>query len=82
MTQKGIYAAPDDIRANRDRKDIGKLVVLDCAKSIVHFFDVHPDTDIADIDKNYIRRLGFHTSECSWMVGRNVDIVKHKGMLK
>lgn len=54
------------------------LVILNYNTSEVHFYKCSPD---ASIDEDYIRKLGHHPSECSWMFGEFIDIVKHKGIL-
>ena len=54
------------------------LVILDYSNSTVHFYKVDND---ANIDENYIEKLGFNTNECSWMFAEDIGIIKHKGVL-
>ena len=54
------------------------LVRLDENNSTVHFYKVDND---ANIDENYIEKLGFNTNECSWMFAEDIGIIKHKGIL-
>ena len=54
------------------------LVILDYNNSTVHFYKVDND---ANIDENYIEKLGFNTNECSWMFAEDIGIIKHKGIL-
>ena len=56
-----------------------KLVILEFNTLSVHVYNVDKD---ANIDEEYISNLGYHTSECSWMFGEEIDIVHHKGILK
>ena len=55
------------------------LVILDYNNSTLHFYKVDND---ANIDENYIEKLGFNTNECSWMFAEDIGIIKHKGILK
>ena len=54
------------------------LVILDYNNSTLHFYKVDND---ANIDENYIEKLGFNTNECSWMFAEDIGIIKHKGIL-
>ena len=45
----------------------------------VHIYDVAPD---ADINEDYIEKLGFSLNTCSWMFSPRLDIIHHKGVLK
>ena len=54
------------------------LVILDYSNSTVHFYKVDND---ANIDENYIEKLGFNPNECSWMFAEDIGIIKHKGIL-
>lgn len=54
------------------------LVILDYNNSTLHFYKVDND---ANIDENYIEKLGFNTNECSWMFAEDIGIIKHKGVL-
>ena len=56
-----------------------ELVIIDYNKLAVHFYKVDSD---ANIDENYIEKLGFNPNECSWMFAESIDIFKHKGILK
>ena len=55
------------------------LVILDYSNSTLHFYKVAND---ANIDENYIEKLGFNTNECSWIFAEDVEVIKHKGILK
>lgn len=55
------------------------LVILDYSTLSVHFYKVDSD---ANIDEDYIIKLGFNTDECSWMFAEDIEIIKHKGVLK
>ena len=54
------------------------LVILDYSTSTVHFYRVDNN---ANIDENYIEKLGFNPNECSWMFAEDIGIIKHKGVL-
>ena len=56
-----------------------KLVILEYSTQTVHVYNVDPE---ANIDEEYISNLGFHTSECSWMFGEAIEIIRHGGLLK
>ena len=55
------------------------LVILDYNTSSVHFYKVDND---ADVDYDYIDKLGFNPDECSWMFAEDIEVIKHKGILK
>ena len=55
------------------------LVILDYSTLTVHFYKVDSN---ADIDYDYIEKLGFNPDECSWMYAEDIDIFKHKGIIK
>lgn len=55
------------------------LVILNYSTSSVHFYKVDNN---ADIDYDYIEKLGFNPDECSWMFAEDIEIIKHKGILK
>lgn len=55
------------------------LVILDYSTASVHFYKVDND---ADVDYDYIEKLGFNPDECSWMFAENIEVIKHKGILK
>ena len=56
-----------------------ELVILDYSNSSVHFYKVDNNTNIND---DYIENLGFNTNECSWMYAEDIDVFKHKGIIK
>ena len=53
------------------------LVIIEYNTLSVHFFKVSTD---ANIDEDYIRKLGFNPNECSWMFGEYIEVIKHKGI--
>ena len=55
------------------------LVILDFNNATVHFYKVDKDTNIND---DYIEKLGFNTNECSWIFAEDIEVIKHKGVLK
>lgn len=55
-----------------------KLIVLNYETTTVDIYDVSPE---ADVDEEYVQNLGFNTNMCSWMVGDDMEIVHHKGIL-
>ena len=55
------------------------LVILDYNNSTLHFYKVDNN---ANIDENYIEKLGFNTNECSWMFAEDIEVFKHKGIIK
>ena len=55
------------------------LVILDFNNATVHFYKVDKDTNIND---DYIEKLGFDTNECSWICTEDIEVIKHKGILK
>ena len=55
------------------------LVILDYSNSTVHFYKADSNADIND---DYIEKLGFNTNECSWMFAEDIEVIKHKGILK
>ena len=55
------------------------LVILNYNTASVHFYKVDNNTNI---DEEYIKILGFNPDECSWMFAEDIDIIKHKGILK
>ena len=54
------------------------LVIIDYSTLSVHFYKVDSD---ANIDEDYLEKLGFHTNECFWMFAEDIGIIKHKGVL-
>lgn len=55
------------------------LAILDYSTCDVHLFYISPD---AVVDDEFIVNIGFNPDECSWMVGENVGVTLHKGLLK
>ena len=55
------------------------LVILNYNTSTVHFYKVDSNADIND---DYIEKLGFNTNECSWIFAEDIEVIKHKGILK
>ena len=55
------------------------LVILDFNNATVHLYKVDKDTNIND---DYIENLGFNINECSWMFEEDIEVFKHKGILK
>ena len=55
------------------------LVIFNYSTASVHFYKVDNN---ADLDYNYIDKLGFNPDECSWMFAENIEVIKHKGILK
>ena len=55
------------------------LVILDYSTASVHFYKIDND---ADVDYDYIEKLGFNPDECNWMFAEDIEIIKHKGILK
>ena len=56
-----------------------ELVILDYSNSSVHFYKVDNNTNIND---DYIEKLGFNPDDCSWICAEDVEVIKHKGILK
>ena len=55
------------------------LVILNYNTASVHFYKVDNN---ANLDYNYIDKLGFNPDECSWMFAEDIEVIKHKGILK
>ena len=55
------------------------LAILDYSTQDVHLFYVSPGTEV---DDEFIVNLGFNLDECYWMIGDNVGVILHKGLLK
>ena len=55
------------------------LVILDFNNATVHFYKVDND---ADINYDYIEKLGFNPDDCSWICAEDIEVIKHKGILK
>ena len=56
-----------------------KLVILEYSTQTVYIYNV--DSGV-NIDEEYISNLGFRISECAYMFGENIQIVRHKGLLR
>lgn len=54
------------------------LVILNYNTASVYFYKV----DNTNIDEEYIKILGFNSDECSWMFAEDIEVIKHKGILK
>lgn len=50
------------------------LIILDYCNGTVHIYNV--DSNII-VDERYIIDLGFNLSNCEWMCGKNIEIIKH-----
>ena len=59
-------------------KNIEKLIILNYASRQVHIYMVDSS---ADIDEEYIEKLGHNADECSWMFAEDIEIISHKGIL-
>ena len=55
------------------------LVILNYSNSTVHFYRVDPN---ANINYDYIEKLGFNPDDCSWICAEDIEVIKHKGILK
>ena len=55
------------------------LVILDYNTLTVHFYKIDSNADIND---DYLEKLGFDTNECSWIFAEDIEVIKHKGILK
>ena len=55
------------------------LVILDFNNATVHFYKVDNDTNIND---DYIEKLGLNPDDCSWICAEDIEVIKHKGILK
>ena len=51
-----------------------KLTILDYCNASVDIYDV----DTEDVDEEYLKRLGYKASECSWMVSNDVNIQRNE----
>lgn len=56
-----------------------KIVILDYTTATVDFYDVDSD---ADINEEYIEKLGYNTNNCEWMFGEEMQITFHKETLR
>lgn len=55
------------------------LVILDFSTGEVNIYNVDSD---ANIDEEYIRKLGYSPSCCQWMFSQNLKINHHSKILK
>ena len=55
------------------------LVILDYSTLTVHFYKIDSNADIND---DYLEKLGFDTNECSWIFAEDIEVIKHKGIFK
>lgn len=52
-----------------------ELIVLNYALNEMHIFLVSSEINV----ENYIEKvLGFNLDECSWMISKNLKIIKHR----
>lgn len=58
-----------------------KIVILNFGTSDIKIHIYNVDLS-ADIDWDYIKTLGFDPDECIWYFATNIDIKKHKEILK
>ena len=49
-----------------------ELVILDYSNSSVHFYKADIN---ADLNYDYIAKLGFNPDSCSWMFAEDIDII-------
>lgn len=58
-----------------------KLVILEFLVQdvAIHIYDIKPE---ADVDEDYIRKLGFNPDYCSWYFGCNAEVINHKEVLE
>lgn len=56
-----------------------QLIILDYSIPSVHFYNIASEVEV---DESYIHSLGFHTSNCAWMFGRNIEVNVHNEVLK
>lgn len=56
-----------------------ELVILDYSTGSVHFYKCKEDISI---NEDYIKKLGFNPSSCSWMFTDDIAVYKYKGELK
>lgn len=55
-----------------------RLTILDYSTCELHVYRINPDIIVDDM---YIDKLGFHVSECEWMISDKIDFITHKGIL-
>lgn len=53
-----------------------KLAVMNYITQEIHLFDVDTDRDIE------LSELGFRDSDCHYMFGEHIPIIRHKGIIK
>lgn len=59
--------------------DMKTLVILSYSTSEVHIYKI--DKNIEEVNEDFISKLGFHPSECSWMVGNKINVIDHIGVI-
>lgn len=52
-----------------------QLVILDYTNATVDIYDIDPEVDITD---DYIDSLGHNPNNCFWMIGENIEIIRHR----
>lgn len=64
-----------------ERDNLEKLVIVEnLGQDInIHVYSIDPD---ADIDEDYISKLGHDTSCCIWSFGTSYNITIHKEVLR
>ena len=56
-----------------------QLIIFDHSIPSIHFYNVASEINI---NESYIHNLGFHTSNCDWMFGENVEVNVHNEVLQ
>lgn len=56
-----------------------QLVILDYTNATVDIYDIDPEVDITD---DYIDSLGHNPNNCFWMIGEDIEVIKHRYLLK
>lgn len=59
--------------------DMKTLIILCYSTSEVHIYKI--EKTIEEVNEGFISKLGFHPSECSWMVGNQINVIDHKGVI-
>lgn len=54
-----------------------ELAVIDYNIGEIHIYKVPQDVEITD---EYLDNLGHRGKDCYWMVGNNINIVKHENI--
>ena len=55
------------------------LVIMDYSTSTIHLYEIDENEDI---DEDFIRKMNHNPDECSWMFAEDIEVIKHKGILK